>query len=225
MVLSVAFGNSAWNMYNEYHDRDVDAISKPRKPFPSKLVDEKVVHLLITLFLGISYLLIILLVEYGLIYVLGFLGNAASYVYNGVRRDIVGNLFMSLAYSVAAFMSLYPSFLLFIPIFFLLTLSFNLLVQWQDIPSEEVMGIRTAPMQLGKLTPYLVIILSASIMLMLPTLQMPFYSEMAFVSTCVSLIAGTGGIFFDKRYLVELFCRILARILLIMGFALMLLHL
>ena len=151
IVASVFLGNLGWTMMNEFKDAKVDAVNKPWKPIPSRQVDKYNVLFLSCSFITFSLILSYnLMVYYGLIYGFGLLAHLGCFIYNCVKKDIVGNAYMAFAYGAAALISVYPHYLTFSLAFALLTLAFNLAVQYQDLGAEKAAGVTTAPQQLGK---------------------------------------------------------------------------
>lgn len=230
IVSAIGIGNWGMNILNEVHDEPVDRINKAYKPCPSGQVDMVVCMQLGWLFVLISCALSIILVFfYGVIYTVALFGLLMSYVYNFLSRDILGNLAMSTTYAVAAFMSLYPKHLLFVLSFFILTLTFNLLTQFQDRSAEKTKGVVTAPLQLGdRRTGQVVIILSIVGMFFQIQLLQTSYVPMSvfFLTFAVLGSVGTSVISLSderkKFQIIENGCRRLGRLLLIIGFGLML---
>lgn len=217
--LTIALGNIGWNMANELHDVQADAW-KPWKPFTAKQVDPRIVRLVSNtlIFSSITMGGVILVKLYGIVYALSFLGHGFSFVYNMVRKDLAGNLAMSGAYGVAATLSLYPEHLFFVFGFMYLTLGFNLLTQWQDQPYEEKVKVKTAAMQLGDHG-----VSSLSVALCIGAcyvfLVLPLgIAKLPFIATAIAVILGSSAVFLKKRGLVEVFCRYLARLMLILAF-------
>ena len=151
IILAIGFGNAAFTTLNELKDVEVDRINKPWKPLPSGKVSKKSAQITIYASLILSVICLILLSVYNLFYlIIGILGLIGGYVYNAVRKDLIGNLFMGLTYGSAAAMSLYPKYLPFSIAFGAFTIAFNLLVQHQDLIAEKTAGVVTAPQQLGR---------------------------------------------------------------------------
>lgn len=229
IVSAIGIGNWGMNILNEVHDEPVDRVNKAYKPCPSGQVNMDVCRRLGWLLVLISCVLSAMLTSFYGIYVVAFFGLLMSYVYNFLSRDILGNLAMSTAYAVAAFMSLYPKHLLFVLSFFILTLTFNLLTQFQDRSAERTKGVVTAPLQLGdRRTGQVVIILSLVGMFLQIQLLQASYVPMSvfFLVFAVLGSVGTSVISLSdekKRFqIIENGCRRLGRLLLIVGFGLML---
>jgi len=149
LTLAIGFGNMCFTTLNEYVDYEVDKVSKPWKPLPSGIVTLKTTKAIIVVSFIVS--LISLISLRSMFYIaIGFIGYIASFMYNYVRKDLVGNLFLSIAYGTASLMCLYPKYLTFSLAFAIFTVSFNILVQYQDMVIERAIGIITAPQQLGK---------------------------------------------------------------------------
>jgi len=217
IVLAVFFGNMGYTMMNECMDIDVDAKNKPYKPLPSGQADWEKVFMT-------SILLITLSIVYDCVYLVGCLGLALSYVYNVLRKDLLGNVCMAGAYGIAALISLYPRHLLFPLAFALLTLAFNGVVAWQDMKAERLAGITTLPIQLGGRTFPVVIILSACSVILFSVLPLPFLTKYTFMTSGALVILGALGILFSNLAFPEIFCRISGRVLLMISFILLMLN-
>lgn len=150
IFLAVFLGNMGWTVMNEYFDfmKGIDQVNKPDKPLPSGRVDENKVTSLGLYLIVTSIVANLFLALTDPIYMVGFLGHVGSFVYNTQRKDLVGNVFMSLAYGTAALICLYPYHLLFPLAFALLTFAFNLAIQYQDMLAESTARVITAPQQL-----------------------------------------------------------------------------
>ncbi len=230
IVSAIGIGNWGMNILNEAHDEPVDKINKAYKPCPSGQVNIAVCMQLGWLFVLISCILSIILISfYGIIYTVALFGLLMSYVYNFLSRDILGNLAMSTTYAVAAFMSLYPKHLLFVLSFFILTLTFNLLTQFQDRLAEQSKGVITAPLQLGdKRTGQIVILLSLVGMFFQIQLLQASYVPMTVFFLVFSVLGSVGTSVISlsdekkKSNIIENGVRRLGRLLLIIGFGLML---
>ena len=224
VISSVFFGNLGWTMMNEYMDADVDAKNKPWKPIPAGEVDSYNVWFLSVVLIMFSLATIFFLGrEINCFYFVGFLGHLGSLVYNCLRKDLLGNVCMAISYGVAALISLYPRYLLFPLAFALLTLAFNLAVQWQDLSAEKAVGVITAPQELGrKGTAFLGLVLSlmSYLLFMLvfsrfryPPLLMFAFTGLVSCVSCLSIIFVKPG-----SVVQEVLNRYLGRILLLAGF-------
>lgn len=231
IVVTVGLVNWSWTLWNEYCDMEVDRVNKPWKPLPSGEVTKKNVWTLaFFLFLWSISCNAVLAFNFGWIYLIGFLGHLTSFVYNIVRKDLIGNVCMAFTYGLAAFISLYPNHLLFCFAFALLTLAHNVTNQVQDVKAERTMGITTIPTQLGKMKTYYLteILLLISLYLFSYMYSVTYYEPLLIFATATltTMLAGLSVILEKKAYrLVENLARRLGRLLLIIGFATMLLFL
>lgn len=154
VIFAIAFGNLAFNTFNEYFDRWTDAVNKPWKPLPSGMVSPQLALWSAVAFLNVSAICTVLLSAlYDVFYLIGFVGYACAAVYNVLRKkDLVGNAFMAATYGIAALMATYPEWphMLFAAPFTLYTMTVNILAQWQDIEADRASGLVTAPIQLGR---------------------------------------------------------------------------
>lgn len=148
IVLLVFTANLDWNIYAELRDRKLDRVANPKRPLPSgqlsNIVVYKVWAVLLAISLAINFILIAL---YGPVYAIGLLGHWAAFTYVGGRKDLIGNFLMGVAYGVAAFVSLYPHFLLFSLAFLLWSTGYNIVQQFQKFEGERAVGIKTCPTQ------------------------------------------------------------------------------
>lgn len=155
IVLSLGFGNVAFNILNEIVDKDVDAVNKPWKPLPSGEVSENTAWFLFYLFALASFgSLLTLTFFYDLFYGVGLTGYFTGFIYNGLQKqDLAGNICLGTTYGIAALMATYPKYpqLLFSLCFGLFAISYNVMAQWQDLEADRAMGVVTVPIQLGKL--------------------------------------------------------------------------
>lgn len=149
IFLTVFSGNLGWTLANEYMDVDTDAINKPEKPLPSGEVDQIDVARLMGVLIFLSWIFNVCLLLFHPIYLIGFVGQATSFMYNVVRKDLFGNICMATTYGIGAFLSLYPHYLLFCLPFAMFTLAHNLNNQYQDFEAEQTAGVVTVPQQLG----------------------------------------------------------------------------
>ena len=224
IVLAVFFGNMGWTMMNECMDIDVDAKNKPYKPLPSGQADWEKVFMASLFLIGLSFAtLIVLSVLFGWFYMVGVLGPVFSYVYNVLRKDLLGNICMAGAYGIAALISLYPRYLIFSLAFALLTLAFNLAVQYQDLEAEKASGVITAPQQLGRVKTSLLgcLFSSLSLGIFLALLGETGYLPLAsFIITAVLAMASSVSINYvgAGSMAQEILNRYLGRIFLFAGF-------
>ena len=73
-----------------------------------------------------------------------------GYIYNKIRYIFYGeNIFLGLSYGLAAYLSSYPYGLDFAIAFGLLTISFNIAVQIQDMEGDIIAGQNTLPINIG----------------------------------------------------------------------------
>jgi len=151
---AIFFASIFFNTLNEYADRETDAMSKKKykKPIPSgKVTLTAVRKILAVSCMLMVYSCLFLAFFYSWLYLLfAIIGILSALVYDCVRKDLVGNLFMGIAYGMTALIPLYPKYPLFVVDFAIFTVSFNLLVQYQDLEAELAAGVVTAPQQLGK---------------------------------------------------------------------------
>jgi len=228
IILSVGLANWGWTIYNELHDRKVDAINKPYKHLPSGQVDHYNVTLLFFFLIGLSLMSnIILTWKYGAVYIVGFLFHMTAFVYNSGRRDLLGNIFLGFTYGLFAFLSLYPDNLVFSLSFALLTLAGNIANQIQDLRAERAAGVLTLPQQLGKWGTWFFTeaVLSLSFVLFLKMfIETRGPHLLVFLAATAAIaFAACSSIWESKtEALVENLFRRLARLLLMMGFAIML---
>jgi len=149
---AIFFASMFFNTLNEYADRRVDKINKPWKPIPSgKVTLTAVRKILAVSCMLMVYSCLFLAFFYSWLYLLfAIVGITSALVYNCVRKDLIGNMFMGIAYGMTALIPLYPKYPLFVADFAIFTVAFNLLVQYQDLEAEQAAGVITAPQQLGK---------------------------------------------------------------------------
>ena len=224
IILAISTGNLGYTLLNECMDIDVDAKNKPYKPLPSGQADWEKVFMASLFLIGLSFAtLIVLSVLFGWFYMVGVLGLVFSYVYNILRKDLLGNVCMAGAYGIAALISLYPQYLVFSLAFALLTLAFNLAVQYQDLEAEKASGVITAPQQLGRAKTSLLGCLFSSLSLgiflallektgYLPLVSFKITSILAMISLASINYVGTGS------RAQEALNRYLGRIFLLVGF-------
>ena len=224
IVIAVFFGNMGWTMMNECMDIDVDAKNKPYKPLPSGQADWEKVFMTSMFLIGFSFAtLIVLSAFFGWFYMVGVLGLVFSYVYNVLRKDLLGNVCMAGVYGIAALISLYPRYLVFSLAFALLTFAFNLAVQYQDLEAEKAVGVVTAPQQLGRTKTSLLgcLFSSLSLGIFLALLEKTGYLPLAsFIITAVLAMASSVSINYvgAGSKVQEALNRYLGRIFLLVGF-------
>lgn len=228
IALVITAGSCFFNTLNEYKDREVDSINKPWKPIPSGNVSLRVARSIIIAagILTVGSLYILSLV-YGAEY-LAFagIGMACSYVYDCVRKDILGNICLMGAYGMIALMSLWPKYLLFVLVFAIFTVAFNLMVQYQDMEAEKTAEVATAPQQLGK---YGSIIVSVSLatFVLVATLYLYFTTYFApllvFASIPLLLYVSNVAVYKGKLDVIEWTNRRLSRLVLLVFFVVVLL--
>jgi geranylgeranylglycerol-phosphate geranylgeranyltransferase len=227
IILSIFLGNLGYTMMNEAMDEDVDRISKPYKPVPSGQVDvEKVLTAAILLIVISAFSIALLALLYGVFYLVGYAGLFFSHIYNVVRKDLVGNICLSGAYGMAALISVYPRYLQFPVAFAMLTFAFNLAVQYQDLKSEEIADVVTAPRQLGQMgTSLLGIALSGGAGALFHGLlfETGYLSLIPFIISSLSCLCSSFSVSFlsPSSRTQEVLNRYLGRIFMLMGFTLL----
>jgi len=115
----------------------------------------RVYQVFFVLFLFSVGLNIIMVGLYGSLYLVGLLGHWSAYTYVSGRKDLVGNGLMGVAYGAAAFISLYPKFLLFSLAFFFWSFGYNITQQYQKFEGERAVGVVTVPTQFSELPMFL----------------------------------------------------------------------
>jgi len=213
ILLAIAFGNCAFNVFNEIADRNVDRVLKPWKPIPSGKVDVPSA-LLIAFLSWIASYYFLLHLEWTYI-CLGVLGYLGAFVYNVMQvRCVLGNLALGFTYAVAAYMATYPHGLEFVVPWMLLVMGFNIAVQVQDVEGDRRVGLRTVPVELGvgnaKILSSVLTVIAALLFLRLEWRFFPF-----FLASWLVLGANAFGEY-------ETFCRYLGRLSMIAGFGLLL---
>lgn len=152
LIATIFFGNWAWNLFNEYHDVEVDRTNKPWKVLPSGKINIKNVFIMFLILLCSSFIAnsILMLITSNIFYLVGFLAHFTSFVYNGWRRDLIGNMCEAATIGLAPLMVMFTENLFF-P-FSLASLFFGiaLITQHQDLKAEKTKNIVTAPQQLGR---------------------------------------------------------------------------
>jgi geranylgeranylglycerol-phosphate geranylgeranyltransferase len=221
-----------WTVANEVVDIEVDRVNKPWKPLPSGQVGlKKAVSLsLISIITSICTLIVLVQTTGNPIYLLGFIGHIFSLWYNLFDRGIVGNTFMGCTYGIAALMSLYPKHILFALAFTAITISFNMMVQYQDLKAEKTKGRRVAPEQLGEVgTSVFTIALSILCVLLLCEMYLETSYPPLLPFIAIPSIVMTTAVFIvlpiserTKHIVVENGERRLGRLLMLLGFLWML---
>lgn len=87
---------------------------------------------------------------FGLFYSVGFLAHVTAFIYNGWRRDVLGNVCEVVTIGLAPFMVMYPQHLLFPLTLAILFFGIALNTQYQDLKAERTLKVLTAPQQLGR---------------------------------------------------------------------------
>jgi len=224
VIISIFTGNLGFTMLNECMDVDIDAKNKPYKPLPSGQADWEKVFMTSIFLIGFSFAsLVVLSAFFGWFYLVGILGLVFSYVYNVLRKDLLGNVCMSGAYGIAALISLYPHYLVFPLAFALSTFAFNLAVQYQDLEAEKTVGVVTAPQQLGRVgTSLLGITLSCGSVYLFSRLMFEtgFLPLIAFIISALLSLASAISVFLVSpgSRTQEILNRYLGRIFLLIGF-------
>jgi len=220
ILLAIAFGNTAFNIFNEVTDKEADKILKPWKPIPSGKVNPRFARLVGYISLAISYIFICLLsFYYNLLYLyLGVAGYITGMIYNHLQmRDLGGNIALGLTYGIAAYIATYPEGRLFVFGWMLLVIGFNIAVQLQDVEGDRKAGIYTIPQQIGInpsriLSAMLVIFSLPFFYLELSSCPLQFMCFM-FVAYCVVL-----GVLINKERDYERIVRFWGRLFMILGF-------
>ena len=227
IVMLIFSVNLAWTLYNELMDRKLDRVNKPNKPLPSAQVSSMRVYQIFFVLLCISVPLnLILVVFYGLIYAVGFLGHLTAFAYNVGRKDLFGNTCMATTYAIACFLSLYPHYLLFCLAFFFFTFGHNIIQQFMDLEAEKAVGIVTVPMQFSDLGTYT---LTEFLLLFSLVSFSTLYAQTFYMPLLIFLIANIGTAFSAYSIVWGNYEKIgkitlkLERALLLVGFASMLL--
>lgn len=230
LTLTIFCANWAWNLYNELHDKKVDAINKPSKPFPSGQVDKHIVSVLFSALLLTSFILNVFLIWFfGAFYLVGFLAHVTAFIYNGWRRDFIGNVCEVVTIGLAPFMVMFPKNLWFSPALALLFLGNALNTQFQDLKGERIVGVLTAPQQLGRFRTAIVSstsLFTASLLFYQMYVATSYFPMLVFVGSCTAHIIGAITMLISVKsadWIIENFSRRLGRLLLIIGFLTMLL--
>jgi geranylgeranylglycerol-phosphate geranylgeranyltransferase len=232
VILSIGLANVGWTVANEIVDVEVDRVNKPWKPLPSGRAGMREAILIAKTSIAASlFALIALILATGNpVYLLGLAGHLSSCCYNVLDRGLLGNACMGFTYGLAALLSLYPEHLLFAPVFALITISFNLLVQYQDLKAEKTMGRRVAPEQLGEVGTFATATILSIICLIL--LYVMYVDEgyrplLLFMVVSLLIVASAISIILPipehtKSVVIESCERRLSRFLMIIGFLYML---
>jgi len=221
----IGFGNISFTTLNELHDVEVDRINKPHKPLPSGIVTLRAAKTIIIASFIVSIISLISLKS--LLYItMGFVIYVAAFIYNYVRKDLVGNLFLGIAYGTASLMCVYPKYLLFTLAFAIFTVSFNILVQYQDLVAERTVGIITAPQQLGRhgtATVSFLLAIINFIVLYLLYQQTMYFPILVFMTIPPLLVIASFSIYFNfPLSIIEWTNRRISRAILIIAFVTML---
>lgn len=232
IVGAIGFANTGWNLYNELVDVETDKKQKPYKPIPSGTVDVLKLWVLFTFLMLLSVLSLIGLYSYHQNYlIIGILTIIVPYFYNDntiVGRGIGGNIALGITYGLAGYLAMYPYHIIFPLGFMLFTISFNILVQAQDIEGDEEAGVVTVPQQIGigwtGILSIVMAVLSLMIFYELPGYFIVFgFASMMVVLTglvylFVSLGRGDMYSMIRANTLTQWFLRRFARIFLLLGF-------
>lgn len=229
IVCTVASANLGWTLRNEVSDIHIDRIKKPSRPLPSGDADYYTVagfsFLILYISLGFNAWLGIF---YHWAYFMGLLGHAGAWVYNCVRKDLVGNICMATTYGVAAFLSLYPHHLLFCIPWSLFTIAHNLNNQHQDWKADQEAGSYTVPQQLGAPKTFALswgLLTVACVLFFHIFKNTGYYPLLFFMVVTVTTMVSSMSMLLHRRtahYIVEYVARGLGRALLIIGFLAML---
>lgn len=232
IALTIFLGNWGWNLINEVYDKEADSVNKPHKPVPSGQVSERnILGLAANLILTSFIINVWLGLHYDYVYFVGGLGHLTSLVYNTGRKDLVGNICMSTTYGIAAFMSLYPSHLLFVLGFALLTLAFNCNTLFQDWQADKAVGVQTLPQQLGTMGTYWltqILALLVFFIFLRISLDTGYGPLLVFIATVISVAISAYCMPYSEikkervDWMIENLTRRLGRTLLIIGFVWML---
>jgi len=223
ITAAVFFANLGLTLINEIVDGETDKINKPWKPVPSGVVNVNFVQDISTCFIvtSIGFLALLSIFDY-MYFLIGIFGIITGYIYNIVRRDIIGNIALAITYGSAAMLCVYPHHFEFVVAFSALVFAFNIEVQYQDMIADRTAGIVTAPQQLGKLyTIVLCIIWGIVAMCILVTYN--YTPMMAFVISAVCVIISAISIVAVRpdSKAQEIFNRYLGRIFMMIGFVMM----
>ena len=148
---AIVFGNIGYNILNDVMDRDTDAVLKPWKPIPSGEVPLDTARDIAFFFIFMSMYFVIMLAFYDIhLFLIGLVGIVGGVLYNYYRlRAVVGNLVLGATYFSAAYLCSFPRGLDFALAFALITVSFNIAVQIQDVDGDRLVGLKTLPSVLG----------------------------------------------------------------------------
>jgi len=226
IILAIGLGNWGMNILNECMDLKSDKLKNPLKPLPSGKIDWGNTITISGIMILASLIFSSLLVWYDPFYLIAYLGLASGYVYNVLRKDIIGNFFNSGAYSIAHIVSLYPYDMKLALAFFFYSFSFNFAVQWKDQEYDRRAGVLTAPQQLGD-------ILTSSIGFFLSLMALSLYAVLwrefnslafvfmffsAFCCFLSSIVISTNASKLVKKTFIEYTNRKIGRILLLIGY-------
>jgi len=226
IILAVGVGNLGMNILNECMDVKSDRLKNPLKPLPSGKLDLGNTLLISSIMIFASIIFVSFLIGHNYFYYIAYLGLACGYVYNVLRKDIIGNFFNSGGYSVAHLVCLYPYDLRLALAFFFYSFSFNLSVQFRDQEFDRRAGVLTAPQQLGDiLTSSIAFILSLIALGIYGVLWMEYHSLAfvfmflsAFCCFLSSIIISTNASDLTKQNFIQNTNRKIGRILLLIGY-------
>lgn len=226
IFLAVLTGSLGWTVFNEVHDLPSDRINKPWKPLPRGEVELEKASIFSMFFLVTSMVLNFVLLAFDPVYLVGFAGQIVAYVYNGLSRDLFGNLCLSLAYVAAAFLCLYPRNLMFLPAYFLLILAHNAIVQHQDLVADRTAGVKTLPQQLGNVGTFTLVLGCSALSTLLFLSAFPNdYAVFWFATASLAVAACIPAILIrqekPEEELIETFVRRFSRLFQLIGYGLM----
>ena len=155
LAIIVVFLMSAGSMpLNDYFDRDVDIISHPKRPIPSKRLTPKETLVFSLLLLGMAAVVSLFINWFSFIIILTSIGFLYSYEMLFKNRGFVGNLFvaflssMSFTFGGIAVGNPFASILLSLITFFLFT-GRELLKDVEDVKGDRITR-KTLPMKIGE---------------------------------------------------------------------------
>jgi len=229
IVFAVMLGNAGYTLLNEYHDREVDKILKPWKPIPSRQVNPEVVEWLGYSFLFIGVVLA-LYASYGKLIAQSLLAVIiyGGYIYNiACRRDLLGNVALALTYGCALLLvaDIRGRLWDLLPLgmaFSFWTFSFNTCVSYQDREGDSKVGRKTIAIQLGKNTRIVAGITAIVPFITLTQITLPLYARSFFVITFLLPLFTSFWLKYSE--MIELLCRKLGRLSLILAFTALMLR-
>ncbi len=220
LIITVGFGNIGFNIMNEIHDYPYDILSGKDKPLVTGKVSRYEALVLMYIMFASSIVTLILLSIYDLIYLIfGIIGYIGGYIYNGIRKDIIGNIALGITYGTTALMCLFPKYLLFPLAFGLFTVGHNLMNQIQDYTYERGVVV-TTPSQIG-----IPATIGASRLFILTSFGIYMFMFMNTMNLGLLVLALSDIVVFiakDDYDIIELFVRKIARLFLIFGFLIIL---